>query len=183
MPDEKVKVRIVRGGAGRIDDLAPLYIALQEHHRTLAPNLAGMSARPLDDAWERRRDRYARWLVRPDAFTVIAEQGSHAVGFALVTLEEDYDGWASGARIGELRDLAVLPELRGQGIGSRLMAAVAGELAAAGVRACRLTVLACNEDARRFYARCGMATVSHVLVGGLTSRVSQPATDSAVSAD
>src|SRR5207249_1289727 len=56
--------------------------------------------------------------------------------------------------------LAVLPEHRGRGIGARLLDAVSGEAAAAGLSALALDVAADNEAAIRFYVREGFHRVS-----------------------
>jgi ribosomal protein S18 acetylase RimI-like enzyme len=165
VPASEAKVRIVRGGAERIEDVAPLFAALHEHHAALVPELVGLPARSADAAWRLRRERYVRWLAEPGAFVLVAERDGRAVGYALVVVVDGYDGWASGAQLGEVRDLAVLPELRGRGVGGALMDAVERELANAGIRECRLMVLAGNEDAERFYRRRGMAPVTQVLVG------------------
>ena len=56
--------------------------------------------------------------------------------------------------------LAVLPEHRGRGIGARLLDAVSGEAAAAGLSALALDVASDNEAAIRFYVREGFHRVS-----------------------
>lgn len=158
------EITVVHGGQNRLPELEPLYKALQEHHNAVAPNLAGMPARAPGEAWARRRLRYARWLAMPDAFLLLAETAHGPVGFALVTLGEDYDGWLGDNRVGEIRDLAVLPELRRRGIGTKLLDAVEESLAAAGVRACRLNVLTSNVDAIRLYERRGMMPAMTVML-------------------
>ncbi len=158
-------MQIMRAGPERIADLEPLYTALHEHHVAVAPTLAGMEARTSEESWRGRRGKYERWLGTPGAFVLIAEQGGRPVGYALVSLSNGLQAWASGERLADLRDLAVLPEERGHGIGSALVDAVERELTAVGIRDYRVNVIAANTDAIRFYERHGMALVSHVLVG------------------
>jgi len=65
------------------------------------------------------------------------------------------DTWQTGARIGEIESLAVLPSHRGQGMGTRLLDALEAELAAIGIRDLILGVLPGNADAIRLYQRRG----------------------------
>ena len=158
-------IEIERVGAERIDEMGPLYVALHEHHAAIRPQLAGGPARDAEESWRRRRDRYEGWLAQPGAFALLARRGGAAVGFAVVTVEDGYDSWRCGDPIGEVHDIALLPEARGGGLGGELLARVAAELAAAGVEHYRLLVLDGNEDAVRFYERAGMTTVVHQMLG------------------
>jgi GNAT superfamily N-acetyltransferase len=127
--------------------------------------MVGMPARAEAEAWARRRSRYEAWLREPGAFVLLAERGGDLLGFALITIGSGYDGWASGVEIGEIRDLAVLPGEHGAGIGTKLLERVAAELADAGIDHYRLTVLAGNVDAIRFYERHGLTTVVQQMLG------------------
>jgi ribosomal protein S18 acetylase RimI-like enzyme len=158
-------VSIVRGGAERLDELQPLYRALHLHHAEAAPELGGLPAADREEAWRRRRRRYSSWLAQPDSFVLVAERGSRPIGFALVTVEEGYDGWGRGERLGEVRDLAMLPEERGAGVGELLLGQVAAALAAANIERYRLTVLGANTDAIRFYERQGMRPITQQMLG------------------
>lgn len=93
---------IVKGGAERIDDLEPIWKALQDHHVALTPSLAGLERRLPDDSWAAARRSYAEWLRDPDTFLLIAEQAGRPVGYALVTLGKPYWGWASGERVADV---------------------------------------------------------------------------------
>ena len=162
----QAKVAIERVGAERIEELGPLYIALHEHHAAIRPQLAGAQARGAEDSWRRRRRRYEDWLGQPGAFALLARpETGGAVGFAVVTVEDAYDSWDCGERIGDVHDIAVLPAARGAGLGGELLARVAAELAADGVSHYRLLVLNGNDDAVRFYERAGMATVVQQMLG------------------
>ena len=130
-----------------------------------APTLAGMDARPESEAWPRRRKSYGEWLGKPGAFVLIAEREESPVGYALVSIGDGYQGWNSPERIADLHDIAVLPNQRGQGIGTALMDSVELELRAAGLLVYRLRVIARNTDALGFYERRGMTVVSHILLG------------------
>lgn len=158
-------LEIVRAGRDRIGDLEPLFAALNDHQVRVAPRLADLEPRPAHEAWERRRAKYENWLSKPGAFLLLAQQDARAVGYAVASIGEGYDGWLSPERVGDLHDFAVLPEMRGRGIGSVLMDAVEDELRAAGVDHCRLRVISRNVDAVRFYERRGMTVVSHIMLG------------------
>src|SRR4051812_36532295 len=110
------EVTIVRAGRERIGDLEPLFSALNDHQLGVAPMLADLPPRPAGDAWERRRAKYESWLSKPGAFLLLAEEGARAVGYAVVSIGEGYDGWLSPERVADLHDFAVLPEMRGRGI-------------------------------------------------------------------
>lgn len=100
-------------------------------------------------------DRLAHWAQRlehPGADTagVIAERRGEPVGFAFLFGNAD-------PHFGTLLDnLHVRPELRGAGMGPRLLAHAAGVIAARGwARGLHLWVFEANLGARRFYERHG----------------------------
>jgi len=158
-------VAIVRAGLERLDDLEPLWKALQDHHAAVAPTLGGLGARTADEAWERRRKKYAAWLEDPAAFALFAEREGRPVGYALVTVGEGPQGWAAGERVADVETLSVLAEERGRGVGTQLMDAVEDELLQRGISELRLLVIAPNAEAIRFYERRGLTTVSQVMLG------------------
>jgi GNAT superfamily N-acetyltransferase len=155
------------------DSVPPLFAALHNAQITAAPSLGHLPARDAADAWSRRRAAYTRWLSVPGAFALLATEEDRPVGFALVTFASGYHGWSSGERVAELKDLSVAADVRGRGIGSRLMDAVESQLARQGVTDLRLNVIAANADAVRFYERRGLVAVTTVLLG----RVSPAAGD------
>jgi ribosomal protein S18 acetylase RimI-like enzyme len=128
----------------------------------VSPLLGGMESRDPGESRSRRRACYEQWLSTPGSFALIAEDGRRAIGYAVVSLGEGSQGWASGDRVGDVHDLAVLPEARGRHVGSELMDEVERELLRAGVGECRLKVIPANADAIRFYERRGMLAVAHV---------------------
>lgn len=54
-----------------------------------------------------------------------------------------------------INSLAVIPEMRGQGVGTRLLACAEEKARAAGCAACALSVAIDNDGARRLYERVG----------------------------
>lgn len=160
-------VAIVRAGADRIEEIGKLYAALHDHHVTIAPDVAGLPPRSRQESWRRRRERYEEWLARRDAFLLLAQAHEATIGYALVSPGPAMQSWATGERVGEIHDLAVISHHRRRGVGSRLLDAVRIELATLGIRELRLTVMAANADACRFYERHGLAIASYVMLGRL----------------
>jgi ribosomal protein S18 acetylase RimI-like enzyme len=134
----------------------PLWNALQEHHSEITPVLGGRaSKRELGESWRRRRAKYERWLVDPEAFFLIAEDGDRPIGYAFVTVGSGYAAWQTGDRLAELETLSVLPEHRGGGVGALLLETVWEQLAERGVDDLVITTAKTNLDSHRFYERHG----------------------------
>lgn len=115
-------ITIVFGDAGdSVDALAELYRALHDHHVRVAPRLGPLPPRMFEDSWTRRRARYRVWLAEPGAFLASASADGALVGYLLATTAAGYQSWMSADSIGEIKDLAVHPTVRRQGIGSRLL--------------------------------------------------------------
>jgi ribosomal protein S18 acetylase RimI-like enzyme len=150
-------VRIARGGPERIPELRPLWVSLSRHHAEVAPELAVLGeVRPEGESWAVRRALYEGWLAEPDAFVLVADVDSEAVGYAVVHLRGPEETWATGERVAELETLAVLPGHRGAGIGTALVQRVYEELRRLGVAQLVVGVIASNADAVRFYERLGL---------------------------
>ena len=86
--------------------------------------------------------------ARPDAIFLVADDaGGVVTGFALAYLEHGPNPW--------LESLHVATAVRGQGVGTALLKALAGILAANGYRTLSLGVIKGNEGAGRLYRRLG----------------------------
>lgn len=81
------------------------------------------------------------------------ERDSAIVGF--VMFAPDSGRYEQTTSVGVVESLYVVPDRRGEGIGSELLAAAEEALRADGADVIRLDVMAANEAARRFYARHG----------------------------
>ena len=93
---------------------------------------------------------------------VVAEAGGKVVGMAWPALTARVPGPRSVDRwVGDLQSVYVLPEFRGQGIGSRLVELAIDRLAARGAE--RVTVHS-SEKAVALYARAGLSA-SELLLG------------------
>lgn len=99
------------------------------------------------------RERLAHLAAAGDLLVARASGGEAVVGFVAVEVAADrYD--TDGDR-GVVTDLYVVPERRGEGIGSALLSAGEARLADHGVDVVGLEALADNDAARRFYRRHG----------------------------
>ena len=81
-----------------------------------------------------------------------------------LTLRADTDG-----RRGYLQHLAVAPTHRNQGLGSRLVQHVLGQLGAVGIAKCHLFVRSEHLQAREFWERLGWIARDDVLMLSYTS--------------
>lgn len=160
-------VEIVPVPRSSLDGLAPLWQALYDQHNELTPHLTDRS-RPFSDAWESRRDAEKRWLAaEPDSFVLAARRDEAYVGYAFVRVRSGAgfaESWSFSDPIGDLVTLVVLPESRGQGIGSALLDAVEAKLHALGVEDLVITVVTTNGKAARLYERRGAAPFTTDLV-------------------
>ena len=151
--------------AHELDRLQPLWLALHKHHVRTSPRLAGMTARPGHESWAHRRAKYTRWANEPETFVLVAEANHQFIGYAFVTVAPGYSSWDSGERQAQLETLSVAPSMRGQGLGTRLLAAVRDQLASAGIESLVISTACTNSRAHRFYERHGFRRAEVVFVG------------------
>jgi ribosomal protein S18 acetylase RimI-like enzyme len=150
---------VVRPGSrADLDSLEPLWVSVHRQHRATMPELEPY----VDEAttWAVRRDLYSDLLGKDGTVLLLAHVGTALVGYGLahvMALEETWvaDTWRTGARIGEIESVAVLPDHRGAGIGTALLDGLEGALADDGVRDLVLGVLPGNTHAIRLYERRG----------------------------
>jgi ribosomal protein S18 acetylase RimI-like enzyme len=147
-----------RGSRADLPGLEPLWVSVHHRHAEAMPELAPY----VSDAqtWAVRGALYEELLAKPDTVLLLAEADAALIGYGLahvMAVGDTWlpDTWATGARIGEIESLAVLPEYRGRGVGTRLLDALERELEADGVRDLVLGVLPGNAAAIRLYERHG----------------------------
>jgi ribosomal protein S18 acetylase RimI-like enzyme len=116
----------------------------------------------VDDAttWAERRALYQELLAKDDSVLLLAYEEQALVGYGLahvMAAGETWvaDTWVTGERIGEIESLAVLPEHRGQGLGTRLLDGLEVALRDQGVTDLILGLLPRNTGAARLYERRG----------------------------
>jgi ribosomal protein S18 acetylase RimI-like enzyme len=151
-------VTLRRGSRADLALLEPLWVSIHHRHAESMPELAPY----VSDArtWAVRGALYAELLAKPDTVLFLAEAGADPVGYGLahvMTAADTWlaDTWATGARVGEIESLGVLPAYRGRGLGTRLLDALERELEAGGVADLVLGVLPGNDAAIRLYRRRG----------------------------
>lgn len=155
------EVSIAIAGADRLGSLQELWLGLHRHHRATG-NLQPM----VDDSssWRRRRRFYTNRLNARTAFLVVASRGSLPVGYAMVLIEAGPDDtWPLAKRYAEIYSLSVAPELRGKGIGTRILNFVDQELHRRGINDLRVSVMVGNDAAQRLYERRGLVPAEVVL--------------------
>ncbi len=104
---------------------------------------------------KRRRQEWRDWFSSDNGSrgTWVAQAGDRIVGFSSSAEPEDAD--LDPARVGDVHELYVLPEMWGQGIGSPLLQVAVDHLTASGFSAAVLWVLEKNVRARAFYEARG----------------------------
>ena len=96
------------------------------------------------------REWYERELKRPEVCFI----------YVLRTTDQPVDGYCAFWRVAEqihINNLAIRPELRGQGLGSRLLQAVIAEATRLGASRATLEVRRSNLPAIRLYERAGFS--------------------------
>lgn len=97
-----------------------------------------------------------RWLDRPDVVTVIAEQHSTPLGFAMLYLRKNL---IFSRNVGELLAIAVIPEYQGRGIGRTLLAYMESLAKKYGATELHLSTAEMNKVACRFFEKAGFTPI------------------------
>ncbi len=100
--------------------------------------------------------RFARLLPLDGVIAVLAEDGRDAVGFALLSLRPAI--WFDGP-VSQLEELYVVPDRRGEGIGTRILDLARRLVREAGSPEMHINVDEVDEDTRRFYERHGFVNI------------------------
>ena len=95
-------------------------------------------------------------MVREPAFLVAEREGA-VVGYVIADVTPNH-----GRDIGHIKDLAVHPEMRSEGLGRALLRSVLARLRGSGAAVVRLEVRESNAVARSLYADEGFAPVRRV---------------------
>ncbi|GLX49059.1 hypothetical protein Shyhy01_20090 [Streptomyces hygroscopicus subsp. hygroscopicus] len=151
--------------ASEVDCLEPLWGQLLAHHGREAAHLAALGAvRSPEDSWRLRRGQYLEWLREPLAAVLVARDGNQLLGYAVVRVLDAPGSWQWGDRVGVLETLVVDGEVRGAGVGQALVRAARERLAGSGVQVMKISVIAGNDAALRFYQREGAVDFVNTLV-------------------
>ena len=114
---------------------------------------AGLPAEAVDRLIEQQFRAQAMGYAAqfPDAVSLIVIHRDDPVGRLLLLAADQR--W-------HIVDIALIPDVRGRGIGTDLIAAIARAAFSAGARELSLSVLFSNASARRLYARLGFAVTA-----------------------
>lgn len=124
---------------------------LANHQRKISEAYAARYTEHTVDDWT---EACCDELASGHGWAAVAELDDRPVGFIKLGLD---DG------IGSIDDLVVLPEARGQGVGSQLMDWARREFSQRGIREIELTVSEGNDMALAFYERHGFRTATRTL--------------------
>lgn len=141
-------VAVEAGGLDDVDAVADLWVALAEGQRAFGSHLLAADNR------EVVRDAIVRRMVAAEL--LVARGGESIVGF--VTFGVESGVYEQDTTRGVVQNIYVVPEVRGEGVGSALLAAAEESLVESGAETVSLEVMADNDDARRFYRRHGYRT-------------------------
>ena len=137
-------MELTRPTLSDVETLVDCWVALAADQRQYGSRLLTEANR------EAVTDAIARHVVTEGLLVAEADE---TLGFVMYHVEEGR--YQQDQSTGVIVNLYVVPEARGRGIGSELLAAAEADLAASGVDTVTLEVLAANDAARRFYSRHG----------------------------
>lgn len=143
---DDIRTRITPATIDDIEPVTDLWIALAEGQRGHGSTLLG----------ERNRATVREWVARSvvtGELLVARNEADAPIGFVGFSL--DHGGYERDRTRGTVSNLFVVPERRGEGIGSALLRAAEQALREAGAEAAALEALTDNERAREFYADRG----------------------------
>lgn len=145
VPEDLLVMRIRQGTPADLARIAVIKVGGWAD--TYGPLLSPAILRPFLDVQD-QLEELRRELARQGSLLLVAVDGEDMViAFALAFVEADPAPW--------LESLHVAADLRGHGVGTRLMRATAAELRKRGYNTMRLGVVSGNDGAARFYERLG----------------------------
>jgi len=127
--------------------IGDLWLRLLDEHAAMDPRF-GVAG----DALERWLNDFRYWLVDEQSRVFVAEQEGALVGFITACLWEPLPLYAVSEEV-YINELYVVAELRGQGVGRRLVEAVKAWAEDLPVGRLRIGVLAANTAGRAFWER------------------------------
>lgn len=142
-------MRIERPTASAVDALAELWVDLATDQRTHGSHLLAAANRTSI------RESLAQRIVSGGVFVAREDDGDDGDVLGFVTFYPEAGGYEQDTDRGVVENLYVVPERRGEGVGSDLLTAAEDALAEGGMEAITLDAMATNERARRFYRRHG----------------------------
>ena len=144
-PEQGGGVTVERPPTEAADAVADMWVDLATDQRRHGSHLLAEPNRG------RVREAALRGIVTDSL--LVATDGDDVVGF--VTFDVEAGSYEQDATRGLVENLYVVPDRRGEGIGTALLAAAEDRLRERGCEAFFLEVMAANDSARRFYREAG----------------------------
>ncbi|MFC4448345.1 GNAT family N-acetyltransferase [Halorussus aquaticus] len=141
-------VSVELGSTADADAVADRWVELAAEQRAFDSHLSADANRSAI------REAIAQSAIA-DELLVVRTETDDIVGF--VTFGIESGNYEQDVTRGVVQNIFVVPERRGEGIGSELLRAAERRLAESGADALALEVMADNDAARRFYRRHGYA--------------------------
>lgn len=139
-------------------DIVEADLGRSEHQRAIVELIDAYASDPMGNgkplSVDVRQTLIPGLQQHPTTLIFLAYQGGHAVGIAVCF--QGFSTFAARPLI-NIHDLAVLPDLRGQGIGRQLLEAVECKARARGCCKLTLETQENNRRARRIYQAAGFA--------------------------
>ena len=160
-------IEISPGKLADVDSVAPLWMAMVEHHREVVDGQ--VHVRPAEDAWQLRRREYVTWLEDASGLLFVARRdgGDEPVGYAFCRLLPSGSTFDLGPVRGDVESLAVAKSARSAGVGSALLAACRADLVRRGCTHWSISVAAANTGAAALYERHGFRPWVQLMVAPL----------------
>jgi GNAT superfamily N-acetyltransferase len=137
-------MEVIPAGVDDADAVVDLWVRLAEGQRAYGSHLLATPNR------SSIREEVLRHAVTGG---LAIARDPEIVGF--VMFGPEFEGYEQDVDRGVVRNLFVVPDRRGEGVGGALLDAAEGELRDLGADVVGLEVLAANADAREFYAARG----------------------------
>ncbi|HID53716.1 MAG TPA: GNAT family N-acetyltransferase [Anaerolineae bacterium] len=135
--------------------ICQLFSLLDSFHARLLPSIFQET-----DAHVRPYHYIADLIEQPDTVLFLAEAGDTAVGLIHVSIDEAADlPFFRSRRYAVVHNVIVREEMRGQGIGRRLMAQAHEWAVDRGATSVELSVWTANQEAMSFYEALGYSAV------------------------
>jgi len=148
-----------------IDQLKFLWRQLYLHHDRLAPHLAVLGPiRPPEESWRLRREQYLGWQQESRTAVLVARDQDRLLGYAVVRVAHAPGSWQWGDDVGVLETLVIDDEARGTGVGHALLEGARRHLAGFRIKVMKISVVAGNQGALRFYRREGASDFVETLI-------------------
>lgn len=152
-----------------LNDLAPLWAELHQHHREAADYPALVE--DLDSSWASRLRWYRRLLTRGASYVTASDDEGRLLGYAMVAFEEGPDDtFEVMGGIAEVVTLIVTRGRRSHGVGRALLAAAERLATGRGFDTVKVAVMSGNVRAQDFYEACGYSAGEQVLYRRLSDR-------------